>query len=364
MTAGAAELTVDIVIDNYNYGRYLAAAIESACAQTHGKVTVTVVDDGSSDGSRELLAKYEDRVSVVLKENGGQASALNAGAERCNGDVVMFLDADDLLDPDAAATVAAAFAADPDVVKVQFRTAVIDAAGEPTGAIKPAAHLPMPNGDVRTAELAHPYDLVWMATSANAFRGEALRRILPIPEGPFRTCADWYLVHLTALLGPVLSLDWTGGSYRLHGENNYEPQAPVLDLDQLRETIGYAQATSAQLLALATRLGLPRPQRILSIADLANRMISLRLDPGLHPVGGDRVGRLLLDAGRAARRRANVSAPMKLIFVAWFTAMAMAPRSLARHLAIWFLFPQRRPALNRLLGFLQRGGRAGTAAAA
>ena len=109
---------------------------------------MTVVDDGSSDGSQQLLDKYGERVDVVLKENGGQASALNAGFERCRGDVVMFLDADDTLDPGAAAAVAATFAAAPDVVKVQFRTAVIDAEGRPTGAIKPAAHLPMPNGDV------------------------------------------------------------------------------------------------------------------------------------------------------------------------------------------------------------------------
>ncbi len=102
-------------------------------------MTVTVVDDGSSDGSQQLLDEYEGRVAVVLKENGGQASALNAGAALCGGDVVMFLDADDTLHPEAAAEVAAAFAANREVVKVQFRTAVIDAEGNATGAIKPAA---------------------------------------------------------------------------------------------------------------------------------------------------------------------------------------------------------------------------------
>jgi hypothetical protein len=356
MTA-AADLSVDIVIDNYNYGRYLPDAIESACAQTHGKVTVTVVDDGSSDGSRALLDEYAERVTVVLKENGGQASALNAGAELCRGDVVIFLDADDTLHPDAAAEVAAAFAADPEVVKVQFRTAVIDAEGRPTGAIKPAAHLPMPSGDLRRAELDSPYDLVWMATSANAFRTSALRRILPIPESQFRTCADWYLVHLTALLGPVVSLDSVAGSYRMHGANNYEPQAAGLDLGHLRETIGFADSVSPLLLERAAELGLARPERILSIADLANRMISLRLEPGRHPDPGERRGRLLIGAVRAAGRRDNASLAMKSMFVVWFAAMAVAPAALARRLAIWFLYPQRRPALNRLLGRLQRSGR-------
>ena len=78
---------------------------------------------------------------------------------------------------------------------------------------------------MRLDELAFPFDLAWMATSANAFRADALRRILPIPEDEFRTCADWYLVHLMALLGPVVSLGSVGGSYRIHGANNYEPQA-------------------------------------------------------------------------------------------------------------------------------------------
>jgi hypothetical protein len=361
--SSADELSVDIVIDNYNYGRYLPDAIESACAQTHPKVAVTVVDDGSTDGSQELLGEYEDRVALVLKENGGQASALNTGFERCKGDVVIFLDADDTLDPGAAAEVAAAFAAAPDVVKIQFRTEVIDAEGRPTGAIKPAAHLPMPSGDVSRAELASPYDLVWMATSANAFRTSALRRIMPIPEGPFRTCADWYLVHLMALVGPVVSLDSVAGAYRVHGHNNYEPQAAELDIEHLRETIRFSQATSGRLLQLAAELDLPHPERILSIADLANRMISLRLEPGGHPNPDDRAGRLVADAARAARRRTNVPAAMKLIFVAWFAVMAIAPRPLARRLALWFLFPQRRPAANRLLGLLQRGERRPTAAA-
>src|SRR5262249_1988198 len=146
---------------------------------------------------------FEDRVEVVLKENGGQASALNAGFERCRGDVVIVLDADDLLHPEAAARAAAAFAADGNLAKVQCRMDTINAAGEASGTIKPPAHLPLPSGDMRRAELCFPFDLTWLAMSANAFRTERLRQILPIPEGDYRICADWYLVHLTALLGLV-----------------------------------------------------------------------------------------------------------------------------------------------------------------
>ena len=156
-----------------------------------------------------------------------------------------------------------------------------------------------------------------------------------------------------ALLGPVVSLDSVGGSYRVHGANNYEPQAAELDLEHLRETICFSAATSDELLKLAARLELPRPQQILSLADLANRMISLRLEPARHPISADSPLGLVRDAARASRRRDNVSAAMKAMFVAWFAAMAVAPRPLARRLAGWFLFPQQRVALNRLLGRLQ-----------
>jgi glycosyltransferase involved in cell wall biosynthesis len=356
-----AGLSVDIVINNYNYGRFLADAIESACAQTYG-VRVIVVDDGSTDESRQVLSGYEDRVTVVLKENGGQASALNAGMERCEGDLVLFLDADDTLKPQAAARVAAAFATDPGLAKVQFRMEVIDSGGRPTGVLKPPVHLPMPRGDQRGAELAFPFDLAWLPTSANAFRTDLLRTILPIPEQAFPVCgADWYLIHLMTLLGDVDSLEEVCGSYRVHGGNNYEPDAPRLDLAHVRETIGFARTTSEALLRLAGELELPHPDRILSLADLGNRIVSLRLEPALHPIPGDRRPGLLADAARGARRRANVSPLMKLTFVAWFAAIAVAPKPLARRLALLFFFPESRSSLNQVLGRLQRRGRGETA---
>jgi hypothetical protein len=355
MSPRASDLVVDIVINNHNYGAFLEDAIESACDQTHECVNVVAVDDGSTDDSGRILARHGDRIGVVMRERGGQAAAINAGMERCEGDVVIFLDADDVLRPEAAARVAAAFAADEGVSKVQFRMETIGADGQPTGEVKPAAHLPMPNGDLRAAELAYPYDLVWMATSANAFRADAVRRILPIPVEEYPvTGADWYLVHLTALLGRVVSLDEICAGYRVHGANSYELEGSELDLDHLRQAIGFAASTSRELLRLAGELEMPRPERILSIADLANRMTSVKLAPARHPVAGDRPGGLLRDAVRATRRRGDASAAMKAAFVAWFTAMTLSPSPLARRLAELFMFPQRRASLNRLLGRMHR----------
>ncbi len=346
---------VDVVVTNHNYGRFLAEAIESACSQTHPEVRVVVVDDGSTDGSRELLRGFEDRVEVVLKEQGGQASALNAGLERCRGEVLLVLDADDVLRPHAAERVAVAFAAGPQLSKVQFPMEIVDAEGRPTGAVKPGGHLRAPVGDQRRAELASPFDLPWLPGGGTGFRTAAVRRILPIPAAAYpRSGADWYLVHLTALLGEAALLDEVCASYRVHGGNAYELTGEDVDLEHVREAIVFAGATTRSLESLADQLGLERPARILSYADLANRLVSLRLAPARHPVGTDRRLSLFGDALRAARRRTDVSVPMKALLIAWFALAAVAPRRLARRLAELFLFPGRRTGANRLLGRLQR----------
>ncbi len=355
MSAPPRPLPVDVVVTNHNYARFLPEAIESACSQSHPEVHVVVVDDGSTDGSRELLRGYEDRVEVVLKEQGGQASALNAGLEHCRGEVLLVLDADDVLRPHAAERVAAAFAAGPRLSKVQFPMAIVDAEGNPTGAVKPGGHLRAPVGDQRRAELAFPFDLPWLPGGGTGFRTEAVRRILPIPAAEYpRSGADWYLVHLTTLLGEAALLDEVCASYRVHGGNAYELAAEEIDLDHVREAIVFAGATTRSLEALADELELERPARILSYSDLANRLVSLRLEPERHPVAADRRLPLLRDALRATRRRTDVSAAMKVLLIGWFALEAVVPRRLARRLAELFLFPGKRPGANRLLGRLQR----------
>ena len=92
---------VSVIVNNYNYGHFLSEAIDSALAQTYTRTEVIVVDDGSTDDSSEIIAGYGDRIIPVLKENGGQASAFNAGFAKSRGDVICFLDADDYLFPQA-----------------------------------------------------------------------------------------------------------------------------------------------------------------------------------------------------------------------------------------------------------------------
>ena len=349
---------VSIIINNYNYAVFLRAAIDSALGQSYRPIEVLVVDDGSIDQSRPIIDSYGDRVKPILKKNGGQASALNSGFAHCRGDIVIFLDADDMLLPHIAQRVADVFSVQPHTAKVQYRMEVMDGDGKPTGAIKPPRHIPLPAGDLRKQTMLFPFDLTWLPTSGNAFATQALRDIFPIPEeGYGGVGADWYLAHLTSLFGPVVSLDEVGAYYRVHTRNNYELSAPQLNLAHIRQTIVYSDQTRDHLLKYAEQLGLPdRPAEILSVSYVANRLASLKFEPDRHPVSGDTAGKLFGLALTAISRRNDVAWLMKFMFGLWFVFMVIAPKSLAHWLAEVFFFPERRTRINHWLGALHQSG--------
>src|SRR5215472_15286712 len=86
---------VSIIINNYNYGRFLDSAIESAVAQDYSPKEIVVVDDGSTDNSRDVIGTYGERVSAIFQQNSGQATAFNAGVKTSRGQILCFLDSDD-----------------------------------------------------------------------------------------------------------------------------------------------------------------------------------------------------------------------------------------------------------------------------
>lgn len=87
---------VSVIIPNYNYGRFLREAIESVLAQTYLCHEVIVVDDGSTDDSLTVAAQFSDRVHIVQQKNSGVGAARNNGVKNSTGDLLAFLDADDI----------------------------------------------------------------------------------------------------------------------------------------------------------------------------------------------------------------------------------------------------------------------------
>jgi glycosyltransferase involved in cell wall biosynthesis len=217
MTSGA--LLASVVISNYNYGRFLREAIDSALNQTYAPTEVIVVDDGSTDGSRDIIAAYGDRVASVLKATGGMASAQNAGFAACRGDVVVFLDADDTLVPTAFEQAVPPFE-NRGVVKVHGPIWEVDKQGKRTGRVIPNRILP--GGNLRGVVIEGGPDACACAPiHGNIWRRDFLESVLPMPEDVFRRHSDMYLMMLAPLFGEVRTVAEPLGSYRMHGENDY-----------------------------------------------------------------------------------------------------------------------------------------------
>lgn len=121
----------------------------------------------------------------MFGQNGGQASACNAGFRASMGEVVIFLDADDVLLPETAGRVVRAFGSRPGVAKVQYRQRVVDANGIFEGALQPPATVCMISEDLSHRMLefnGYP----WPSTTGNALAASVLRQILPTPEEVYR----------------------------------------------------------------------------------------------------------------------------------------------------------------------------------
>ncbi len=342
---------LSIVVNNYNYAPFLRQAIDSALAQTYPRTEVIVVDDASKDGSRRIIESYGGRViPVLLDENGGQGAALTAGFAASHGDVIVFLDADDWLYPDAAERTVGAF--QPDVAVVQYRLHLVDADGRVQD-LYPRPEIAFDRGDVVPHLLkAGRYENT--VTSGNAFARHVLERVMPIPSSDFRIAADGYLVTTAPLYGRVAVVDEPLGAYRQHGANTFafpRGKDPRALGERLRHSLHHDAAKHRALAAKAAQLGLiPSRDPGLHQADhLVSRLASLRIDPARHPYRSDRLLGLSL-RGMWEVRSARLPWRRRAVLAAWFVSVGVLPRRLASLAVFWRLSPRSRPeVIDRVL---------------
>lgn len=211
-----AQLTASVLIANYNYGRFLEYAIDSALEQTWPNVQVVVVDDGSTDQSRMVLQTYGDAIRTVFKANGGQASSVNAGLPLLTGDAVIILDSDDMLDPTAVEKTISFFR-DPDVVKVSWPLAIVDRDGHPTGEIR-FRKLSIGNYRKRALRVG-PASHVTPSGSGNMWRRSFIEAVSPIPENDLRGIVDAWLFSFSPFFGRFEGCEEPLTFYRVHGKN-------------------------------------------------------------------------------------------------------------------------------------------------
>lgn len=214
---------LSVVITNYNYRDFVVEAVHSALNQSRPALQVIVVDDGSQDGSEELLRTTfsgDPRVTLISGPNGGQLSAFQRGVDQVSGEVVCFLDADDRWSPDYLEKVGQLFDGRPDVDMVFSDVRLF---GQESGTVA---------FDRRAVDLGYTAISTYLEphwygapTSALSVRVPMARRCLDLPEGmleTWRICADNVLVFGTSLLcGRKFFLPTGGVEYRIHGKNGW-----------------------------------------------------------------------------------------------------------------------------------------------
>lgn len=215
--------TVSIVIPCYNQARYLSDAIRSVREQTRCAIECIVVDDGSKDGTGELAAELG--AIVVRQANRGVSAARNAGLSVARGDFIVFLDADDVLLPDAVARGAGALVAEPDAAAVVSRCEVMAEDGTPL----PVRHHAIEPSNLYRGWLSRNF--VWTPGAA-MFRRTALAEI-----GGFCTdygpAADYAIYLRLARDGRVTYLPGYSVRYRQHATSMSRDPALMLRATQL-----------------------------------------------------------------------------------------------------------------------------------
>lgn len=332
--------SLSIVITNYNYGNYLGACIGSALRQTRPALEIIVVDDGSTDGSMEVLEEFGSHIHVIGKSNGGQASAFNAGFAAARGDLVYFLDADDIARPELVETVTSLW--HESLAALCFGLELIDAGGRHMGAYDILPH------DIDNRQIfLNTASFDFLPTSGNVFARRVLERLMPMEEARWRICADAVLLRAAAIEGRIMPVRRTLAAYRIHPNNNYYIQGAsdlwrdrrgMRDLSDLAE--GFAGAP--RYFGSAGAAEDERHERDANAIVLMTSGIRARAGRAanfdhMHATGGAlrRLGRRI--AGASLPLRARLGLPAAL-----YATSLLAERSTT--LRRWLVEPGHRPA--------------------
>ena len=270
---------ISVLIDTYNHERFIEQALHSVFAQDYPADLreIIVVDDGSTDRTPEILAKFSSQIQILRKPNGGQASAFNHAIPRCKGDIVAFLDADDWWKPQKLSRVAEAITEDSStgivghgIINVQMDGT--DIAESPRDGFRfqantvPGAVLFRRRGS-------------FLGTSRMTIRTDLLRRIGPIPA-EIVIQADEYLFTLAAVMAGVRILPETLTYYRLHEGNSF--QTTGYDTQKLRRKQSSLAALATTLSQRLTDLGIEPAVRhaVIDYTQASADRLRLTLDGG------------------------------------------------------------------------------------
>lgn len=212
---------LSVLIDTYNHENFIEQAVVSVLEQDFpmGDTEILVVDDGSTDKTREILGKFEPRIRILQKPNGGQASAFNLAIPQCQGEIIAFLDGDDWWTKDKLRTIIPIFESQQGIGAVGHGYLMVDTQGRVEKTVLPQKSCALNARTPEAAELFSRY-ACFFGTSKVAYRKWLLEKLLPIPEGAIVEADEWFFT-LAPWFADVMVLDQALFYYRLHGGNMY-----------------------------------------------------------------------------------------------------------------------------------------------
>lgn len=216
-------MLASILINNYNYGRYLKRCIESVLQQTYSDIEIIVYDDGSTDDSLEILSEY-NKIKVISNSNYGKGHNLNQmnavykAYEASTGDIIFLLDSDDFFKKDKIEKTINLFKESPHIEVIQHPLEEVDKDSNLLHTVVPVLKK-VQNYKEYIYETESIYHLFSM-TSALAFRRGYLKKVFPLDEDDFSyMCVDTRLMIVAALQTNILTIEDTLTYYRKHGSN-------------------------------------------------------------------------------------------------------------------------------------------------
>jgi hypothetical protein len=337
-------MLLSVIIANYNYRDFVGAAIESALAVDWSDKEVIVVDDASTDDSRGVIEGFSGRAAAYFRPKSNQLGAHRFGFEQSAGDVIIFLDSDDLLEPEVMKEVAKVWR--PGVSKVQFRMNLIDAAGAQLGSAIPQFSRKDDPEKLRRAYLRSTA-YTTPPGSGNAYSRDFVREAFAVPSTIPQS--DAVLLTLAPILGDVLTIRKPLARYRIHPASYGGMQS--LDAVKFRTRLEQDVERACLLATVAKRLGLPVPRNHLprSLNHLQYRLASYLIEPSAHPFPGDGLARLVGLLASSAIRSAQMPLRDRAILLAWAVACVAAPRNYRRNLILWRFAATSRPAVIKTL---------------
>jgi len=208
---------ISVIISSYNYGRFVGTTINSVLEQTFPAHEIIIVDDGSTDNSAEVIGSFGERVKFVQQKNQGVCVARNNGAKMATGEILAFLDSDDIWKPYKLEKQVKAFQADEEVGLVSGGVRFFDTNGETI-----SEHLDGLSGWRAKDILLYKEPVLNSTASVIAARRDIFEKVGGFDERREMFAAeDRELCYRLAKVSKLTFIPEILVDYRIHGENGH-----------------------------------------------------------------------------------------------------------------------------------------------